>query len=124
MPKQISFDSDGNAIESSENEIDVNNGDLSEDNRSVVESEDDESSKDVVSSQPIVNHYDDSDDDDDAPEEVSVSSSKAHMMDIYKKQKEVAVAYLDGFGVYSLVRRREREGKDRSRWKKSWMKKC
>lgn len=124
MPRQITFDSDGDAIESSENEIDEKNSDFNKGSLSDVDSKDDESPNEGVFLQPVMNHYDESDDDDDAPEEVSVTSSKAHMMDIYKKQKEVAVAYLDGFGGYSLVQGRERESKDKSRWKTSWMKKC
>lgn len=124
MPRQITFDSDGDAIESSENEIDVKNSDFNKASLSDVESENGELPNDEVTTQPVMNHYDESDDDDDAPEEVSVASSKVHMMDIYKKQKEVAVAYLDDLGGYSLVQGKERESKDRSRWKTSWMKKC
>ena len=43
-------------------------------------------------SQPIQHSFDDSDSDDDAPEEVSTSASKAHMMEIYNQQKKIRAA--------------------------------
>ena len=43
-------------------------------------------------SQPIQHAFDDSDSDDDAPEEVSTSASKAHMMEIYNQQKKIRAA--------------------------------
>lgn len=92
MAKKIKFDSDGEEIEEVENDM----VEVSEDLLQEQSDEDEIEESDDVVEEKSINHYDrfNSDsDDDDAPEEVTTSSSKAHMMDIYKMQKEVASVY-------------------------------
>lgn len=101
MVKRITFDSDGDEIEEFGDGVNEENENLSEEDSNIEDNDEDDSKVEEVPSQPIRNYYDDSDDDDDAPEEVSMSSSKARMMDIYKTQKESTIAYIVDF-VFNL----------------------
>ena len=97
MGRRITFDDDGEAIHSSEDEALLQGSEESE--QPVEESEQSESDDAVVeeSSSAVkpsqVSREDDSSDSDEAPEEVSVSSSKAHTMELYERQKQAALSY-------------------------------
>lgn len=95
MVRRVTFDDDGNAVPSSDEAI--VSSEESEEEQPVEEREDEESSDEVVEetsskkqkAQPMGEDY--SSDSNEAPEEVTVSSQKAHTIQLYEKQKEAAL---------------------------------